>query len=129
MARRVLESARDAGLASTRVYNAYLRACDRSAAYDAAHALREASDLIARMEGADRSVAPIDAYTLALAARTLGHAGQLSEASALLERARDVADTVSHNALLQAAAKAGDCLLYTSPSPRDQRGSRMPSSA
>ena len=23
----------------------------------------------------------------------------------------------------------GDCLLYTSPSPRDQRGSRMPSSA
>ena len=26
-------------------------------------------------------------------------------------------------------AKAGACLLYTSPSPRDQRGSRMPSSA
>ena len=25
--------------------------------------------------------------------------------------------------------KAGFCLLYTSPSPRDQRGSRMPSSA
>ena len=25
--------------------------------------------------------------------------------------------------------KAGACLLYTSPSPRDQRGSRMPSSA
>ena len=24
---------------------------------------------------------------------------------------------------------ASDCLLYTSPSPRDQRGSRMPSSA
>ena len=24
---------------------------------------------------------------------------------------------------------ARDCLLYTSPSPRDQRGSRMPSSA
>ena len=24
---------------------------------------------------------------------------------------------------------AGGCLLYTSPSPRDQRGSRMPSSA
>ena len=27
------------------------------------------------------------------------------------------------------AATAGPCLLYTSPSPRDQRGSRMPSSA
>ena len=26
-------------------------------------------------------------------------------------------------------ARAGACLLYTSPSPRDQRGSRMPSSA
>ena len=25
--------------------------------------------------------------------------------------------------------QAGPCLLYTSPSPRDQRGSRMPSSA
>ena len=27
------------------------------------------------------------------------------------------------------AKNTGDCLLYTSPSPRDQRGSRMPSSA
>ena len=26
-------------------------------------------------------------------------------------------------------ARANTCLLYTSPSPRDQRGSRMPSSA
>ena len=26
-------------------------------------------------------------------------------------------------------ARLRDCLLYTSPSPRDQRGSRMPSSA
>ena len=29
----------------------------------------------------------------------------------------------------QMAEKYADCLLYTSPSPRDQRGSRMPSSA
>ena len=29
----------------------------------------------------------------------------------------------------QMAAQLDDCLLYTSPSPRDQRGSRMPSSA
>ena len=27
------------------------------------------------------------------------------------------------------AHQGGNCLLYTSPSPRDQRGSRMPSSA
>ena len=29
----------------------------------------------------------------------------------------------------QPITKSIDCLLYTSPSPRDQRGSRMPSSA
>ena len=32
-------------------------------------------------------------------------------------------------ALLMNAARSNHCLLYTSPSPRDQRGSRMPSSA
>ena len=32
-------------------------------------------------------------------------------------------------AILVPADKVHDCLLYTSPSPRDQRGSRMPSSA
>ena len=31
--------------------------------------------------------------------------------------------------LNESARFTGDCLLYTSPSPRDQRGSRMPSSA
>ena len=31
--------------------------------------------------------------------------------------------------ILTAMASASSCLLYTSPSPRDQRGSRMPSSA
>ena len=30
---------------------------------------------------------------------------------------------------IEVHARNGDCLLYTSPSPRDQRGSRMPSSA
>ena len=39
-----------------------------------------------------------------------------------------------HEKLIDAAIKyyrapSSDCLLYTSPSPRDQRGSRMPSSA
>ena len=31
--------------------------------------------------------------------------------------------------ILPLEVQAQDCLLYTSPSPRDQRGSRMPSSA
>ena len=34
-----------------------------------------------------------------------------------------------HYGALQGLNKAETCLLYTSPSPRDQRGSRMPSSA
>ena len=46
------------------------------------------------------------------------------------------AQTLKYNAFFNDAANAGPartqltgCLLYTSPSPRDQRGSRMPSSA
>ena len=34
-----------------------------------------------------------------------------------------------HDALKLLSCPIIDCLLYTSPSPRDQRGSRMPSSA
>ena len=37
--------------------------------------------------------------------------------------------TVWHNGPVIEALQRGACLLYTSPSPRDQRGSRMPSSA
>ena len=47
---------------------------------------------------------------------------ELSKVSA--EIARDIADAADHPVIV-----AGSCLLYTSPSPRDQRGSRMPSSA
>ena len=39
----------------------------------------------------------------------------------------DLADGV--RLLPQVIAQNGYCLLYTSPSPRDQRGARMPSSA
>ena len=38
-----------------------------------------------------------------------------------------VGDNIDYDMEMQAAQKV--CLLYTSPSPRDQRGSRMPSSA
>ena len=37
--------------------------------------------------------------------------------------------SVSRISIERPAKKANICLLYTSPSPRDQRGSRMPSSA
>ena len=36
---------------------------------------------------------------------------------------------VSTNKITAIAGESSTCLLYTSPSPRDQRGSRMPSSA
>ena len=48
-----------------------------------------------------------------------------------LEQER-AAGGISHHALgnyADALRHLGSCLLYTSPSPRDQRGSRMPSSA
>ena len=39
------------------------------------------------------------------------------------------ADVINFSASSSSVKKGETCLLYTSPSPRDQRGSRMPSSA
>ena len=49
----------------------------------------------------------------------------------ILNRTRDEArllSRISHPNIVR-VERLMDCLLYTSPSPRDQRGSRMPSSA
>ena len=45
------------------------------------------------------------------------------------DAADTVTDAVSEGAEAVTDAVSEGCLLYTSPSPRDQRGSRMPSSA
>ena len=42
---------------------------------------------------------------------------------------KDKGDSFFHDKNHLSAIEAYTCLLYTSPSPRDQRGSRMPSSA
>ena len=46
-----------------------------------------------------------------------------------LEKARAGQMVESQQCMSQADMQLRTCLLYTSPSPRDQRGSRMPSSA
>ena len=55
---------------------------------------------------------------------------QLKQAGCM-DRIFWISDTASSNKKMLANLdiRPEDCLLYTSPSPRDQRGSRMPSSA
>ena len=48
----------------------------------------------------------------------------------VMDRAHDIMGSEDFNdRRIDAYTQAYSCLLYTSPSPRDQRGSRMPSSA
>lgn len=110
MARSVLDAACDAGVASVRVHNSFLRACARGASSDkgsvSVGAVAEAEYVLARMEAAGG--VGIDAYTCSLAAAILGRAGRLAEAEALIARAGDRADTVAHNALIDAAGRNGE---------------------
>ena len=126
--KQVLDTACARGLANTRVYNAYLRACSHasrnrsssssssrrssSSSSDAlgmpSHAaldpLTETERVLAAMEVSDHALP--DAYTCSLAAGILGRAGKLHDVAALVARAGN-ADTVAHNALIDAAARAG----------------------
>ena len=78
--------------------------------------------LFVRLRGAEW-LDPNQAQRLLYAIRAAKRCGQLGHAQdASRVRARR-AVSYTHLTL------AWDCLLYTSPSPRDQRGSRMPSSA
>ena len=46
-----------------------------------------------------------------------------------MKLAKEDLDTLEGRVQVDQKAMINSCLLYTSPSPRDQRGSRMPSSA
>ena len=84
--------------------------------------LRRAS--VAQFDGHDRQ-----ATTLAVVDSAMVRLGEIAEAK-LDARMREGNEKLEKNlALGHARYDAGACLLYTSPSPRDQRGSRMPSSA
>ena len=69
--------------------------------------------------------------------RITPHCGVMTGSSSGSRRAtrfgydnRDIFGGIINNSLIgYDAPHCSDCLLYTSPSPRDQRGSRMPSSA
>ena len=69
-----------------------------------------------------------DGPVLETLASTLGDAGYRDAAGGLLVRAAELIDVPSSESEREAVVRIA-CLLYTSPSPRDQRGSRMPSSA
>ena len=46
-----------------------------------------------------------------------------------IAKVQEIIPDPNHDDMFIAIIEANSCLLYTSPSPRDQRGSRMPSSA
>ena len=100
---------------------------------DEAIAMR--AQLQAALEERDDAVQEAKAAGAALRTATQVAAvagGELAAARSLVDEQRRAGaaalqkTTVEHDAACKAL---GDCLLYTSPSPRDQRGSRMPSSA
>ena len=82
---------------------------------------------------ADRSVATTDTLetlrtTFNSLAGDIGDISSLTSASGVIAASTDVVEAVTALNTEISAIKAG-CLLYTSPSPRDKRQSRMPSSA
>ena len=72
-------------------------------------------------------VAHVDHGKTTLVDKLLRQSGTLDERGAREERVMDSNDIEKERGITILAKNT--CLLYTSPSPRDQRGSRMPSSA
>ena len=55
--------------------------------------------------------------------------GEIKKACAKVNQNNKLLDKNFADSIIDAAQQVIDCLLYTSPSPRDKRQSRMPSSA
>ena len=98
---------------------------------------RELQDVIDATYGdrdRERGVAP----TVAWLCEELGELAQAVRKGTPAEVEHEFSDVLAWRATLanqvgvdlaEVVDRYKDCLLYTSPSPRDQRGSRMPSSA
>ena len=88
------------------------------------------SGLMSGRRGLIMGVANERSIAWSIAAAIAKEGGELAftfQNESIAKRVQPLADSVGSDFVLQ--CDVGNCLLYTSPSPRDQRGSRMPSSA
>ena len=78
-----------------------------------------------------RTTSPLDEDAILDSVEVTGRLVVVDESSPRCSLATDITALVAEHAFssLKAPPQLVTCLLYTSPSPRDQRGSRMPSSA
>ena len=93
------------------------------------------SDIEIALREGYRSIEHVKRYTTLGMATDQGKTSNLNGLQLVSEIENKVVPAVGHTTFrppytpVSIGAIVGSCLLYTSPSPRDQRGSRMPSSA
>ena len=91
--------------------------------YTVAAMLPNTPPMLEAHHGVPMAGAVLNALNVRLEAETIAHCLDHGDVKVLLT------DTEYSPVIEEALSLAQSCLLYTSPSPRDQRGSRMPSSA
>ena len=106
---------------------------DRTMTSDTALELFRLNELSVLLKGPQQSVIAVDDHLIdsleimLLCLKPVHHPAKVFNLLLLLSNSRSIRTTLSF--ISEGIFKSITCLLYTSPSPRDQRGSRMPSSA